>query len=137
MEMGFTKKEALHLSEVLKAYSEGKEIEFMRSDGSWVSLPENPSFASDPSLYRVKHVPKYRPYTWKEIGNKIAKRGMFVRILSPSGLDPIEGFYAITYFDYTIVKISGGATPFYTYDEALAKLCWADGTPFGVDTTDK
>lgn len=137
MEIGYSKEEALHMSNIMKAWAEGKEIEVKGGDGSWLPLSKRPNFSCLPMSYRIKHVPKYVPYKWSEIGNEIAKRGMFVRILAPSGLGPVEGFYAITYFDYTIVKISGGSTPFYTYDEALSKLCWADGTPFGVDTADK
>lgn len=56
-----TKEEAKHLSEVLKAYSEGKEIE-MKSGNDWIAICKEPWFTGNPMSYRVKPEPKYRPY---------------------------------------------------------------------------
>lgn len=58
-----TKEEAKHLSEVIKAYSEGKNIEAYNSvDGKWWDVCANPSFTLPPDYYRIKSEPKLRPY---------------------------------------------------------------------------
>lgn len=60
-------KELLH---IIKAYSEGKEIEYF--NGLKWEVREEFRFSADPSQYRIKPNPKYRPFKsveecWEEM----------------------------------------------------------------------
>lgn len=63
-----TKEEATHLSELFKAYSEGKKIQkltpiYYNSLGRWVDVDYlSLSDIHNPSEYRVKPEAKIRPY---------------------------------------------------------------------------
>ena len=52
--------QAKELLPVIKAFSEGKDIETKTGSG-WISI-ENMSFAGKPDGYRIKPEPKYRPF---------------------------------------------------------------------------
>lgn len=59
-----TKEEAKHMSEVLKAYSEGKIIQY-KLKGEWADigyLSITPNFIDKPTHYRVKPELQLRPY---------------------------------------------------------------------------
>lgn len=60
-----TKEEAKHFSEILKAYSEDKELEYLTMDGEWVPK-RTPNFDAPPFNYRIKPELKYRPYNSAE-----------------------------------------------------------------------
>ena len=52
--------QAKELLPVIKAFSEGKDIETKTGSG-WISI-ENMSFAGNPDSYRIKLEPRYRPF---------------------------------------------------------------------------
>ena len=45
---------------IIKAYAEGKQIQFFNGD-KWIDL-ESPNFNEESCLYRIKSEPKYRPF---------------------------------------------------------------------------
>lgn len=55
-----TRKEAAELLPIIKAFSEGKEIQY-KSNGSWYSA-ENIVFIGETQRFRIKPEPKYRPF---------------------------------------------------------------------------
>lgn len=67
-----TRENAKELLPIIKAYSEGKQIQFF-DDEKWVDR-EILSFDSEPYRYRIKLETKYRPFKsveecWKEMQN--------------------------------------------------------------------
>ena len=62
---------AKELLPIIKAFSEGKTIQYSNNDKKWVDI-ESPSFNYEPSLYRIKPELKYRPFKsveecWEEM----------------------------------------------------------------------
>lgn len=64
------RKNAKELLPIIKAFAEGKQIQFFNGD-KWNDL-ESPSFNEESCLYRIKPEPKYRPFKsveecWEEM----------------------------------------------------------------------
>lgn len=122
-----TKEEAKHLSEVLKAYSEGKEIETDAGDGEWVPIRKDPTFTEGPMRYRIKPDPKYRPYksaveflkAQKEHGTFIYKKAKFIR------------YVGVEFVTNTNIKIHEYSSMTFG-NLLLGEFYWQDGTPCGI-----
>ena len=59
-----TREEAKELLPIIQAYAEGKTIQYRNVVCEWedVTIEEDLSFADNPSEYRIKPEPKYRPF---------------------------------------------------------------------------
>ena len=64
-----TREQAKKLIPIIEAFAEGKTIQFFNFEKKWVDR-EYPSFDDDPSNYRIKPGPKYRPF--KSISNNFS-----------------------------------------------------------------
>ena len=60
-----TREEAKELLPIIKAYAEGKTIQIFDDRNEWNDL-NKPTFDGDPSSYRIKPEPKYRPFKSQE-----------------------------------------------------------------------
>lgn len=120
------RKEAAELLPIIKAFSEGKEIQY-KSNGSWYPA-ENIAFIGGTQRFRIKPEPKYRLFKdaeecWQEMQNhqpfgwvKLkATRKYFI-------CKAIGDFFAV-------VGLNDRPT---NYDELFEEYIFADGTPFGV-----
>lgn len=112
-----TRKNAKELLPIIKAYSEGKKIEFLNSGDKWELLTA-PSFDSEPFRYRIKPEPKYRPFkNAEECWEEMKKHQPFGWIID------VNGKY------YHNINLLGKNTDF----NYLFKIhTFADGTPFGI-----
>lgn len=133
-----TKQEAAHLSDVLKAYSEGKKIEVKGYDGKWIDTREDTWFATNamtnPMSYRIKPEPKYRPYANAEEFLKAQKEhGPFIK----SDLSEFCAYYSIRVvhpqgegitFSYAL----GAGDREVCYQQLLDEMYWQDGHPCGI-----
>ena len=54
------RKNVKELLPIIKAFAEGKQIQFFNG-GAWIDM-EYPNFSEEPSLYRIKPKPKYRSF---------------------------------------------------------------------------
>ena len=111
-----TRENAKELLPIIKAYSEGKKIQFF-DDEKWVDR-EILSFDSEPYRYRIKTEPKYRPFkNSQECWEEMQKHQPFgwVKYKDSSAYFTIDGFCKNTNFDYL-----------------LENRIFADGTPFGI-----
>ena len=122
-----TREEARHFWPIIKAYSEGKVIEYLLSEGKWATINEDFLFDNSHERYRVKQEPKYRPFRdnnecWDEM-QKHRFVGWLIGKVS-------EAPTIIQSISYNSVYIR--ATP-YTYEEAMRMYTFADGAPFGVE----
>ena len=119
---------AKELLPIIKAFSEGKQIQFF---GGTIWEDRNSlSFDSDSSRYRIKPEPKYRPFkSIKECWNEMHKHSDFGWIKNKRGKDY-----------YNIVNISQNSetseviinTFSYTFTALFTSFTFIDGSPFGI-----
>lgn len=121
-----TREEAKHFWPIIKAYSEGKTIEYLLSEGKWAAINEDFLFDNSHERYRVKQETKYRPFTskeecWEEM-QKHQPGGWLIGKVS--GLPTFIPFVLYNSLFIHDTKL--------TYEEAMGQYTFADGTPFGV-----
>ena len=115
--------QAKELLPVIKAFSEGKDIETKTGSG-WISI-ENMSFAGNPDSYRIKLEPKYRPFAnaeecWKEM----QKHQPFAWVKEKHS----DRYSLITEVNRLSIKVKEGCL----FTDSVKYYTFADGTPFGV-----
>ena len=136
-----TREEAKELLPIIKAYADGKTVQVLDGvDGTWDDL-NAPVFDGDPSIYRIKPEPKYRPFkTKEECWNEMQKHqpfgwirldDMYINIVCVHSVDKqIELSSERLKFEYGIpVNIERMFIPF---ERAFNEYIFADGAPFGI-----
>lgn len=114
-----TRENAKLLLPIIKAYSEGKEIEHF-AFGEWRDK-EYPDFTDLPSFYRIKpEQPKYRPFKnveecWKEMQKH-----------HPFGWVKVKDKLASN--KYNVLDL----TTYTDFDYRFKNYTFADGTPYGI-----
>lgn len=122
-----TREEAKELLPVIKAFAEGKEIQYRNSFNEWIDIKKNEglSFIKTPLDYRIKPEPKYRPFkSQEECWNEMHKHPDFGWVT--------DGYYKSTISvksDSIVVTISSLE---YDFGKAYIHFTFADGTPFGI-----
>ena len=114
---------------IIKAYEDGKSIErraLFTSEWKSIDNINNYQFNFDEYEYRIKPVPKYRPYeSVDEAFNDAKKHGFWVRNVDRMYLRFIDGFHINKNSDIFICD--------YCVDDILDMFVWADdGSPCGV-----
>ena len=112
-----TRENAKELLPIIKAYSEGKQIEYKNYKNEW-GVVEKPEFSDNPSNYRIKPEPKYRPFkSLEECWEEMQKHQPFgwVKYKDSSAYFTIDGLCKNTNFNYL-----------------FENRIFADGTPFGI-----
>ena len=114
---------------IMKAYKDGKTIEQKRYDETeWESVDYVEHYPFDFLLneYRIKQVPKYRPYeSVDEAFNEAEKHGFWMQNVDRMYLRFIDGFHINKNSDIFICD--------YCVDDILDMFVWADdGSPCGV-----
>ena len=114
---------------IIKAFEDGKTIEVKRFDRTeWESIVYVEDFPFDFVMneYRIKPVPKYRPYeSVDEAFNDAKKHGFWMQNVDRMYLRFIDGFHINKNSDIFICD--------YCVDDILDTFVWADdGSPCGV-----
>ena len=110
-----TRENVKKLLPIIKAYSEGKKIQFF-NDAEWVDR-EILSFDSEPHKYRIKTEPEYRPFkNVEECWEEMQKH-------QPFGWFKIKSRQ--TYCPITLDESSD-------FDYCFENHLFADGTPYGI-----
>ena len=123
-----TREEAKALLPIIQAHAEGKVIQINKPLVGWEDSYE-PLFNGDPSSYRIKPEPKFRPFKdaeecWAEmqkhqpfgwVKDKDTQKFLVCKALGKLFFIGIED------------------KP-YNYKEVLRDYTFADGTPFGIKT---
>ena len=114
---------------IIKAYEDGKTIErraFFTSEWKSIDNTENYQFNFSEYEYRIKPVPKYRPYeSVDEAFNDAKKHGFWMQNVDRMYLRFIDGFHINKNSDIFICD--------YCVDDILDMFVWADdGSPCGV-----
>ena len=120
--------QAKELLPVIKAFSEGKDIETKTVTG-WISI-ETLSFAGTPDSYRIKLEPKYRPFKGaEECWNEMQKHQPFGWI-KPKDDDVVTKFMLIDALKNEGIAVRTNIR--FNYHELLEHYTFADRTPFGI-----
>ena len=114
---------------IIKAYEDGKSIErraFFTSEWKSIDNINNYQFNFAEYEYRIKQVPKYRPYeSVDEAFNDAKKHGFWMQNVDRMYLRFIDGFHINKNSDIFICD--------YCVDDILDMFVWADdGSPCGV-----
>ena len=124
------KKEAKELLPIIKAFAEGKQIQYLDDRGFWVNVIGRVAFSDALSRYRIKPESKYRPFkTAEECWNETHKHNDFPWIKHVDGeYTQIKniGKYEVK------VEYSDRIREEYLFDEAFNVFTFTDGTPFGI-----
>lgn len=123
-----TREEAGRFWQVIKAYSEGKQIEVKDHKGTWSNI-ECPDFDLDVDYYRIKKESKYRPFeNANECWEEMKRHEPFGWFKLPNG------------YLYSILHMTEGGVVlddmFYCYSSAFKEFVFTDGTPFGAKEED-
>lgn len=120
-----TREEAGRFLPIIKAYSEGKEIELCDPcNGKW-DLIEEPEFTDRANLYRIKKETIYRPFeNANECLEEMVKHHPVGWIKSSRGI-----FNIFEIGEYYIVIAKSGVS---RYDAAINDFTFVDGAPFGI-----
>lgn len=121
------KEDAKHLSEVLKAFSEGKTIQYKeKTSEEWQDLyfQSWTNVYSSCYDYRVKPEPKYRPYANAEEFLKAQKEHVMT-------VKDDYCYYNVASFNNEAIYLAIGKS--YNYAQIVDMFVWADdGTPCGI-----
>ena len=110
-----TRENAKELLPIIKAYSEGKKIEYFNGI-KWEDREEL-RFSSDPLYYRIKLEIKYRPFKdAEECFNEMGKHQPFGYIKYKDR----NSYFPISFGDNS------------DFDYLFENRIFADGTPFGI-----
>ena len=114
---------------IMKAYEDGKTIErraFFTSEWKSIDNTDNYQFDFVSNEYRIKQVPKYRPYeSVDEAFNDAKKHGFWMQNVDRMYLRFIDGFHINKNSDIFICD--------YCVDDILDMFVWTDdGSPCGV-----
>lgn len=117
--------QAKKLLPIIKAFSEGKDIETKTGSG-WISI-ENMSFAGKPDSYRIKLEPRYRPFKdAEECWNEMQKH-------QPFGWVKIKDLYInIANVTSCSITFADNEARDVEHKQAFKNYTFADGTPFGI-----
>ena len=123
------REEAKELLPIIKAFAEGKTIEYSNDGEDWIET-ETPTWNTD-FVYRIKPEPKYRPFrTQEECWNEMHKHPDFGWVKDDDvyrpilKIDKVKIYYLEYGFERTGITCS-------SFKESL-ELKFTDGTPFGV-----
>ena len=121
-----TREEAKNLLPIIQAFADGKVIEIFDDEIGWVKK-ENPKFNLNPDFYRIKPVPKYRPFkSQEECWNEMLKHQPFGWVRSKKCKALLWNVTSINKDDITII------CDYYKFHRALECFEFTDGTPFGI-----
>lgn len=128
-----TRDEATKFAPIIKAYSEGKTIQYVGNDDNWHDFEtEDVVFCGNPEEYRIKPEAKYRPFAnAQECWDEMLKHQPFGWVKAEKQYLQITGVGEdIMFCDYddNVQLLS----PRY----AMEAFDFADGTPFGIEDND-
>ena len=123
--MRLTRERAKELLPIIKAYAEGKTIHMFDDENEWNDL-NKPTFDGDPSSYRIKPEPKYRPFKsqeecWQEM-HQHPDFGWVIR----------TGVYLNVFDVYSDAIHTPEDQHGIDFDDAFNELTFTDGEPFGI-----
>ena len=121
-----TREQAKELLPIIQAFTQGKVIEIFDDEIGWVKK-ENPKFNLNPDFYRIKPVPKCRPFeSQEECRNEMHKHPDFGWVIAKDS----KIMYHIYVIGIGYVLMDNMSISF---PETFAEYEFTDGTPFGIN----
>lgn len=123
------RKEAAELLPIIKAFCEGKQIQFLFDEWKDVDEIGIREFLENPELYRIKPETKYRPFKdAEECWAEMQKHQPFGWIKCK------EGYFNIVYVDdyYVGLADKDNSSILLASKNSYQDNTFADGLPFGV-----
>ena len=128
-----TREEAKEYLPIIKAFAEGKTIQYHSGIG-WVNIKSVISFTESPTQYRIKPEPKYRPFkTQEECWNEMLKHqpfGWLKGIEDKREVVHIGRVFEVKGITLITLSINEGINNNSSY--FFNEYTFADGTPFGI-----
>ena len=126
-----TREEARKAAEVMLAYADGKEIEYLCKDGWRVTTDALFNWGNDANYYRIKPQSKYRPFKdAEECWQEMQKHQPFGWIQS---VDGDKAKKCILFVDLYVVQISDrDDNLMLSYSSLFEDYTFIDGMPFGI-----
>lgn len=129
-----TREEAKKLLPFIQAFSEGKQIQWLKPDSDeWIDVVggDNVDFEDLTEFnvaYRIKPDPKYRPFkNAQECIEEMQKHQPFGWVKDKYSFYPIEMIF--DWFDKECIKCCG---TWFTPEKMFKDVTFLDGTPFGI-----
>lgn len=122
------RQQAKELLPIISAFAEGKRIQYYYGD-NWVDIRPDTAvdFSDNPSNYRIKPEPKYRPFkNQNECWEEMQKHKPIGWIKNTMGIHNI-----IHIQENTITTHNGTSNVVFSFKNAF-NMKFADGTPFGI-----
>lgn len=115
--------EAAKLLPIIKAFSEGKEIQY-KENGRWYSA-EDIAFFGGTQEFRIKPEPTYRPFKdAEECWQEMLKHQPFAWVKEKHS----DRYSLITEVNRLSIKVKEGCL----FTDGAIYYTFADGTPFGI-----
>ena len=132
-----TREEAKELMPVIKAFAEGKEIQYRNSFNEWIDIKKNEglSFIKTPLDYRIKPEPSYRPFkNQEECWNEMLKHQPFGWLKSKMNgrFSCIGEVYGPDEFETVYIALSTSESLSRSSDSMFEQYTFYDGTTFGI-----
>ena len=124
-----TRERAKELLPIIKAYAEGKTIQYLKK-GEWFDALFGPSFSLPANTYRIKPEPKYRPFkNQEECFDEMMKHQPFGWFRSTY----TKNLFNIVCLNDVGIKTTNTLSKYMdSYDRAFDNIKFVDGTPFGI-----
>ena len=129
-----TREEAKELLPIIKAFTEGKTIEYREYDGEWKTA-HTPTWSSR-LFYRIKPEPKYRPFKdMEECWQEMLKHQPFGWLKSKMNgrFSCIGEVYGSDEFETVYIALSTSESLSRSSDSMFEQYTFYDGTPFGIN----
>nr|DAF35803.1 MAG TPA: hypothetical protein [Caudoviricetes sp.] len=124
-----TRENAKALLPIIQAYAEGKVIQINQPIVGWKDNNE-PLFNGDPSSYRIKPEPKFRPFKdAEECWQEMLKHQPF-GVVKDKYFTNYQTHRAFTFLTTEGCNFRGYED--MTFENSFKNLLFADGLPFGV-----
>ena len=120
-----TREEARQLLPIIKAFSEGKTVQYKSLEGIWEDM-DKVSFNCEPECYRIKLELTYRPFKdAEECWQEMLKH-------EPFGWLKVIGGNVRTEINYIHNEGAMFSCGSISFERMFDNYTFADGTPFGI-----
>ena len=130
-----TREEAKELLPIIKAFAEGKTIQYL-INCRWEDVDDDTKvyFTDPPSCYRIKPEPKCRPFkSQEECWNEMHKHPDFGWIMTKDKKELIQiGRVFTSRLDNVMITLGCDEGHNFNASHCLGKYRFTDNTPFGI-----
>ena len=135
--MNITREKAKELLPIIKAFAEGKTIQYRNSPiCNWEDVVSDGNYPfRNPSNYRIKPEPKYRPFqSQEECWNEMHKHPDFGWIMAKDKKELVQiGSVLTSMLNNVMIALSIDERHKFNSSYYFKNYTFTDGAPFGVE----